>query len=458
MNERTMAAAAIWVALAASGQLPLTLLIVLVAPLVLVPVAIELLADAPSAAVRRWLSVGAGCAVVSALLPVGAVAGVVALGWPAAAAGLVLGQVRRVSWRRPPLQVAALAWVPIAGMWLAASRAGLRPFGFGEPIVLLTSAHFHVAGFATTMLVSTVRDRLRGQARMRRWATAAAACTTVGPLFVAAGWQTGVAALNATGAVLLTVGIALLAPCTFVATRNQEPTWARRAARISAVAPATPMVWALAYAAARLLDLAGPSITFMVRAHGAVNALGFAALGLVAWTAMRDPNGAGALRIGRPDPAGIARFHADAHARPLSSPLGMVGRPPRRGWFVDRCSVDVGDDLDAAAAAVHALDPFEQPWLTHHRDGDLVTLVVRVGPLWATNACRITEVRPHGFTYATIQGHGERGEESFDVVERDGRVPPRPVVHAARAALRAIPAAPVPPRCRTGHEDRVGAR
>lgn len=34
----------------------------------------------------------------------------------------------------------------VAGTWLVASRAGLQPLGFQEPIVLLPAVHFHFAG------------------------------------------------------------------------------------------------------------------------------------------------------------------------------------------------------------------------------------------------------------------------------------------------------------------------
>jgi uncharacterized protein (UPF0548 family) len=59
--------------------------------------------------------------------------------------------------------------------------------------------------------------------------------------------------------------------------------------------------------------------------------------------------------------------------------------------------------------------------------GLTVALAVRVGPAWVVAGCRVTEVvdtaREYGFTYVTLPGHPERGEESFTLrLGHDGRI------------------------------------
>ncbi|MBA3252247.1 MAG: DUF1990 domain-containing protein [Geodermatophilaceae bacterium] len=55
-------------------------------------------------------------------------------------------------------------------------------------------------------------------------------------------------------------------------------------------------------------------------------------------------------------------------------------------------------------------------------EGETVVQLLRLGPLWATAACRIVyrldEADRAGFAYGTLTGHPVRGEEAF-LVERD---------------------------------------
>ncbi len=50
------------------------------------------------------------------------------------------------------LAIAGIDLVFAAG-WLVASRLGVEPLGFDEPIVLLAAVHFHFAGFVTAVMV-----------------------------------------------------------------------------------------------------------------------------------------------------------------------------------------------------------------------------------------------------------------------------------------------------------------
>lgn len=68
----------------------------------------------------------------------------------------------------------------VAGVWLAASRAGASFFGFREPIVLLTTVHFHFAGFASAVLAGLVDEAFVGH-RGRRLLRCALLAVVLGP-------------------------------------------------------------------------------------------------------------------------------------------------------------------------------------------------------------------------------------------------------------------------------------
>lgn len=146
------------------------------------------------------------------------------------------------------------------------------------------------------------------------------------------------------------------------------------------------------------------------------------------------------LSFGQLDAARLARVMARAGAAPTTAPPHLLvaavqGTSPPRRWFVDRTTAALGrgqSTFDAAAAALWAWVPFEQPWLTAvhagpPRPGATAAVIVHLGPLWSTNACRVTKVvdtaSEASFVYATVPGHGERGEERFSVIlEPDGTV------------------------------------
>jgi YndJ-like protein/GLTT repeat (6 copies) len=270
-------------------------LLVLFAVMVLVPLSTRLPALDVRDNERRLLQRASLGPAISLFVPTGAWAGTFAAMWVGACAFVFTAAALRFWADRlwsveQVLGVVSLGWLPVAGLWLVASRSGVTPFGFHEPIVLLTSAHFHVAGHATTAITATVWAVIpASRRRWRRVAASAAACTTVGPLFVASGWQFDDGRLNLIGTTLLTAGLVMLVPCVFVATRAHQAAdennrrWAV-AARLGSVMPFAPLVLALNYSLGRLIDIPAPSIEFMVRTHGAINAVGFAGLSLLAWS------------------------------------------------------------------------------------------------------------------------------------------------------------------------------
>ena len=157
------------------------------------------------------------------------------------------------------------------------------------------------------------------------------------------------------------------------------------------------------------------------------------------------------LSLGPLDTARLAGAMSRASTAPLTAPPALLaaatcGTRPPRAWFVDRTTAVLGHGrpaFDAAAAALWAWAPFEQPWLTAvhpepPRPGATAAVIVRVGPLWSTNVCRVTEIVDTAceasFVYATVAGHGERGEERFSVTFEPDRTVRWEVVAVSRPA------------------------
>ena len=71
---------------------------------------------------------------------------------------------------------AAMIFLAVGGDWTLASRWGLEPMGFREPIVLLTGAHFHFAGFALPILTGLAAGALRHNGIALRSPAPSSAC------------------------------------------------------------------------------------------------------------------------------------------------------------------------------------------------------------------------------------------------------------------------------------------
>lgn len=177
---------------------------------------------------------------------------------------------------------AALLFLPVGGIWLMASRMGLPLMGFQEPIVLLTAVHFHFAGFAACTLVG-LSGRLGLPRRLYRM-------IVVGVLSGIPLLALGIAfapVLEVISALVFALSLSALALL-----------WLSRWAQIgpgkyllglSAISVLVSMGFALAYTLSEFLGLAWLPIPVMIQNHGALNALGFALLGLLAFRRI-NPN------------------------------------------------------------------------------------------------------------------------------------------------------------------------
>lgn len=293
---------AVWVALLGitiAGLLPLGLieLTFLLAPLVIVPLGLELVAPPRNITIReplyRWARFpqpfGAAFAVVSFCLPPGASAALLAFGWLVVCGLMGLCGLLRL-WRDRTTSVeqicfsVGLLYLPIGGAWLVASRLGMNPMGFNEPIVLLTAVHFHYSGFAAPLLVGAtgravnpVSGMKRGILRFATWGV------IVAPALVALGFVVS-PSLKLFSSYILAASLTGLSILTLEALPLNGPKIARTLLAISALSVPAAMMLVCVYAVGNFTGHELITIPQMAASHGILNSFGFVLCGLIAWT------------------------------------------------------------------------------------------------------------------------------------------------------------------------------
>lgn len=136
------------------------------------------------------------------------------------------------------------------------------------------------------------------------------------------------------------------------------------------------------------------------------------------------------LSIRRPTPASVQDFLATQAKLSLTyAAVGSSLRTPPAGYVVDHTRVRLGAGeraFDAARAALAHWEHFRLGWLeaipndTPIERGQVVGILARSLGVWSLNACRIVavidedgSVKRFGFSYGTLPGHMESGEERF---------------------------------------------
>jgi YndJ-like protein len=303
MNRNALIGTAIWIALFVAARLHrLELewidLLFLFAPLVIVPLGLELTSriesgTTPPVAERIARIIQLPCAlavVVSFVFDRGTLAAAFAAAWLAFSGLLALGGLSRIhsgAFRSldSALPVFAFLYLPIGAAWLVASRFGLTPLGFEEPIVLLTAVHFHYAGFAAPLLARSSRRVLaRNASTLRAIAlNVVVAGVIAGPGLLASGFVIG-PRLKLAAAVLLAASEIGLALSFLFALGRVESVAAKILIALASFCVAIAMIlaglWAIGeYPLQPFLHLAE-----MARFHGTANAFGFTLCGLIGWT------------------------------------------------------------------------------------------------------------------------------------------------------------------------------
>ena len=194
--------------------------------------------------------------------------------------------------------------LPVGSVWLLASRSAAPLAGFHEPIVTLTAAHFHYAGFAAPVILGGV-GRLFALAEAKT-----ARAYAIGTFTVCAGIPLTAIGIMTTHAVEATAAIALacgmLVACALLVL--VVPRRAAERSKIAAVLFAVSgmallgtmglaATFALTSSAGRTSTFSGPlSVQTMIDFHGGGNALGFALGALLALTLVDSSLGVGENR------------------------------------------------------------------------------------------------------------------------------------------------------------------
>jgi len=294
-------------------------LMFLFAPLVVVPLGMELARLLGSGgwidrAARRLQPPGAALAIAALWLPPGRTAGALAFGWmlvcglagfsgisgffdPAkskVSSSFVVptSPKTREKWATPfhlstgsstsrfAVALAQLDLI-VGGAWFVASRLGMHPMEIQEPIGLLTAVHFHFAGFATAMIAAaTLRFAQNG--RWERSLRVLAPIVVIMPYVVAVGFVTSPTVKMGAG-VLFSISVAGFAVVLRFCAQRTDKTAARVLLQVAAVTVFAGMVLASVYAIADLRGSDLLPIPQMARTHGILNAVGFCMCGLLGW-------------------------------------------------------------------------------------------------------------------------------------------------------------------------------
>jgi YndJ-like protein len=299
MNRNAIVGGVLWsgfLVAAEMGRLELGWidLLFLFAPLVVVPLGLDLTrrieqATLPPLPERMARLVQFPCALAAAAsfcVSPGSVSAGLAVAWLLFCGTLALGGVirlRRGAWRSldSALPSAAFLYLPVGAAWLCASRLGLTPLGFEEPIVLLTAVHFHYAGFSSPLLARS-SIRALGPWRVGRvLIRALAASVVLGPALLAAGFLVG-PRVKLGAAILLVASEIGLALSFAVGIKRISQPQARWLVGAAAAAVVFAMVLATLWAVGQYPLEPFVHLPEMARLHGTAN-VGFTLCGLVGY-------------------------------------------------------------------------------------------------------------------------------------------------------------------------------
>jgi hypothetical protein len=178
-----------------------------------------------------------------------------------------------------------LVYLPFGGFWLVASRMGLTPAGFKEPIVFFTAVHFHYAAFAAPLLAGMTGIALRAASGSRHKPFPVAALSVMAaPALLAAGWALGSPLLKLATAFALAAGLLVLVVLTFHAIPHFRNAFAGALMVLSGLSVVAGMCLVCVYAGGEFAGAKLISIPQMAISHGVLNSLGFTLCGLLAWT------------------------------------------------------------------------------------------------------------------------------------------------------------------------------
>lgn len=179
---------------------------------------------------------------------------------------------------------AGLMYLPVAGVWLVVYRLGIQPFDYGETIILLTVVHFHFAAYAAP-IIAGMSGRVLATRKHPRWVFGFSVFAIVAAMPLVAAGITFSAWLGLIGTVLLSIGLVMLAVLTVGWVLPAIAPWSSRLLLlIGALSSCSAMVLACLYAYSLPMQILIIDIPTMALTHGILNAFGFVACSLLAWT------------------------------------------------------------------------------------------------------------------------------------------------------------------------------
>jgi YndJ-like protein len=169
-----------------------------------------------------------------------------------------------------------------AGPWLMVSRAGLHPLGFQEPIVLLTSVHFHYSGFAVAVLAAAAIRSCERRSVSFRFLRAIVWLVLFLPFLLAAGFVIS-PVLRMAAALGLAVTVPVFAGYLLWLGRYFGRFVAKTYLRVGAIAAWIAMGMAGVYAATDYLGRPFLTMPGMASTHGVLNGIGFVLFSMLAF-------------------------------------------------------------------------------------------------------------------------------------------------------------------------------
>jgi YndJ-like protein len=268
-------------------------LLFLFAPLVIVPLGLELtrrltgVGSSRVAGLTPVLQILATIAVsVAFWLPPGRTAAALSVAW--LFFGLFLTADRflqsRTEARTGLSLILNLAYLDLilGAAWLVTSRAGVRPMGFQEPIVLLTAVHFHYSGFATALIAAATLREFRRRNLVMHGVRVLIWLVVLLPFLLAAGFVFS-PLLRFVAAIALATCVTALAMILlwFAGEFHSGP--ARVFLRAACCAALAGFSLAGIYAVSEYFDRDWITVPGMANSHGVLNGLGFVLFALLAW-------------------------------------------------------------------------------------------------------------------------------------------------------------------------------
>lgn len=278
--------------------------LLLLAPLVLVPLALGLLPGGgeagragagpsrhpePLAVAIRVGQLPAALLLAGAyLVSPGWLAAVLALPWLGVTGLVALGGQGRLRRRgvRPLADLvvdAGAVFLAVGGVWALSDRLGYRPLGFATAIVVLTAVHFHYAGFLLPLFTGLAMRRIEGPVASLTGIGVIVAVPLVAIGITATQLELGPAVETAAALVMAAGGMLAAALHLRLAARPGPPTLARVLWAICGVSLVAGMALAALYGSRFFLHLPWLDVGWMQASHGVVNAFGFGLAGVLGW-------------------------------------------------------------------------------------------------------------------------------------------------------------------------------